>query len=64
MPDEIKLTLEGETAQMPTLTLEGAETPALNLEGTQPKERGPGGPRRELPFPGRAESGGRLRPED
>ena len=41
MPDEIKLTLEGETAQMPTLTLEGAETPALNLEGTQPKEEDP-----------------------
>ena len=41
MPDEIKLTLEGETAQMPTLTLEGAETPALGLEGTQPKEEDP-----------------------
>ena len=41
MPDEIKLTLEGETAQMPTLTLEGAETPALDLEGTQPKEEDP-----------------------
>ena len=41
MPDEIKLTLEGETAQMPALTLEGAETPALNLEGTQPKEEDP-----------------------
>ena len=41
MPDEIKLTLEGETAQMPTLTLEGAENPALNLEGTQPKEEDP-----------------------
>ena len=41
MPDEIKLTLEGETAQMPTLTLEGAGTPALNLEGTQPKEEDP-----------------------
>ena len=41
MPDEIKLTLEGETAQMPTLTLEGAETPALNLEGAQPKEEDP-----------------------
>ena len=41
MPDEIKLTLEGETAQMPTLTLEGAETPALNLEGSQPKEEDP-----------------------
>ena len=41
MPDEIKLTLEGETTQMPTLTLEGAETPALNLEGTQPKEEDP-----------------------
>ena len=41
MSDEIKLTLEGETAQMPTLTLEGAETPALNLEGTQPKEEDP-----------------------
>ena len=38
MPDEIKLTLEGETAQMPALTLEGTETPALGLEGTQPKE--------------------------
>ena len=41
MPDEIKLTLEGETTQMPALTLEGAETPALNLEGTQPKEEDP-----------------------
>ena len=41
MPDEIKLTLEGETTQMPTLTLEGAETPALNLEGAQPKEEDP-----------------------
>ena len=41
MPDEIKLTLEGETAQMPALTLEGAETPALDLEGTQPKEEDP-----------------------
>ena len=41
MPDEIKLTLEGETAQMPALTLEGAETPALGLEGTQPKEEDP-----------------------
>ena len=41
MPDEIKLTLEGETAQMPALTLEGAETPALNLEGAQPKEEDP-----------------------
>ncbi len=41
MPDEIKLTLEGETTQTPTLTLEGAETPALNLEGTQPKEEDP-----------------------
>ena len=41
MPDEIKLTLEGETTQMPALTLEGAETPALNLEGAQPKEEDP-----------------------
>ena len=41
MPDEIKLTLEGETAQMPALTLEGAETPALDLEGAQPKEEDP-----------------------
>ena len=41
MPDEIKLTLEGETTQRPALTLEGAETPALNLEGTQPKEEDP-----------------------
>ena len=41
MPDEIKLTLEGETTQMPALTLEGAETPALDLEGAQPKEEDP-----------------------
>ena len=35
MPDEIKLTLEGETTQMPALT------PALDLEGAQPKEEDP-----------------------
>ena len=35
MPAEIKLTLEGETTQMPALT------PALDLEGAQPKEEDP-----------------------